>query len=61
MCVSVLPVACLCTMFIPGSCGGQKRAADLLEQFKVTDGCKPPCVCHEPNLGPLQEQQALSC
>lgn len=23
------------------------------------DGCEPPYECQEPNLGPLQEQQAL--
>ena len=32
----------------------EKRASD-----PITDGCEPPCGCHELNSGPLEEQSVL--
>lgn len=55
VCTCVLPALCINTMCMPGTYGDQKRASDSLGTG-LTDGCKFPCSCREPNPGPLQEQ-----
>lgn len=57
MCVKVLPV-CLCTPYVSGVCGDQKRISGPLE-LKL-DSCKLPCGCWESNLGPsVRTESAL--
>ena len=34
-----------------------RREHQITWNWSFTDGCEPPCVCQELNLGPLQEQQ----
>lgn len=46
----------ICTMYVSGAIRGQKMA---LPGTGVRDGCKPPCVCWEPNSYSLQEQESL--
>jgi hypothetical protein len=41
--------------YVPNVCESQKRSPGTLGAG-VMDGCKPPCECWGPNLGPLQEQ-----
>ena len=55
--ISILLV-CLYTMCVPGTCGSQKGAPDLLE-LELTDSCELPCGCLELNPGPLEEQPML--
>lgn len=49
---------CLCITYVPGACGGQKRALDTLDmefQTLVTH----PYGYWDSNLGPPEEQQML--
>lgn len=50
VCVGVLPVVFLCTMFMPGTHGGQRM---------VKDDCEPQCGCWESNQSLLEEQSVL--
>lgn len=50
---------CLCTMYVPGACGGWKMASGPLELEMWTDGCEQSGECWELNPGPPQEQPAL--
>ena len=52
MCMSVLPVVCLCTMCVAGACKGQKRALDLLELDSVS---------HHVDKSSARAVSALSC
>jgi hypothetical protein len=59
LCVWALcPHMCLCPTCMPGACRDQKRASESLE---VADDSEPSVGCWELNLGPLEEQQVLSC
>ena len=51
--------ACLYTTCVSSTHKGYRRALDLLEVSKVTDGCEPPCGCWELSPGPLQEHPVL--
>lgn len=51
LCVSCL-YACMCTLCVLG-------ILIISPGIGVTDVCKPPCRCWEPNPGPLQELQVL--
>jgi hypothetical protein len=48
---------CVCSAFVFGALGSQKRATGSLEL--VINGYKPPCECWVPNLDLLQEQKVL--
>lgn len=48
---------CLCTIFMPGVCRGQKKV--LITWYLVRDGCVPSCEWWKLNLE-LQQEQELS-
>ena len=53
MSMSVYLHVYLCTMYMPGTCRGQKKAFDFFLGTGVADGCEPPSRCWELNPGPL--------
>lgn len=55
MYVSALSVVYMYTMHVACSGGGQRRALGPLN-WTVTDGCEPPYIWWDWNLGPLQKQ-----
>jgi len=46
----------MCTTHVPGACGGQKRASDVLE-IQLLKGISYHLGAGEPSLGPLMEGQ----
>jgi hypothetical protein len=48
---------CMCTMCMQQPADNRRGMGSM--ETVVTGSCEPPCQCREPNLGPLQEQQAL--
>lgn len=51
MCFNILPTY-VCTNGVPGGHGSQKRLLDSPGKGVRHDGCEPPFVCWESNLGP---------
>lgn len=54
----------MCTTFVTGARGDQKRVLSPLGNGVKDDDelpcrCEPQCLCWEPNLQPPQEQQVL--
>ena len=50
---------CVCVHHVCAWCFLVPREGVRSPGTTVTDGCKIPDECWEPNLGPVQEQQAL--
>lgn len=51
-------LVCMCTMYVPGTLGIQKKASDL-PGTGVRDGFEPPWGCRGPTPGSLQRQHML--
>lgn len=63
MCVSISYAVCMCTTWLPGAYGDQKRMYDHLE-LELMDSCESPQGCWEPNLGQfgwMLQESVLLC